>query len=279
MSYKVIIDSCGELTEEMKKSGHFETASLQIDVDGHHIVDDESFDQADFLRRVKASGECPKSSCPSPERYMEEYHCDAEHVYAVTLSAELSGSYNSAVLGVDLYKEEYGEKKIHVFNSKSASIGETLIAMKIAECEDKGMTFEEVIDTVETYIEDQRTYFLLESLEALRKNGRLTGLKAMVATALSIKPVMGATPEGTICQLGQARGMKKALVKMADEIAAHEEHAEDKILAISHCNCPARAEELKKLLLARLQPKDVIILDTAGISSLYASDGGVIAVI
>lgn len=62
MSYKVIIDSCGELTEEMKKSGHFETASLQIDVDGHHIVDDESFDQADFLRRVKASGECPKSS-------------------------------------------------------------------------------------------------------------------------------------------------------------------------------------------------------------------------
>ena len=67
--------------------------------------------------------------------------------------------------------------------------------------------------------------------------------------------------------------------KMADEIAAHEEHAEDKILAISHCNCPARAEELKKLLLARLQPKDVIILDTAGISSLYASDGGVIAVI
>ena len=58
MSYKVIIDSCGELTEEMKKSGHFETASLQIDVDGHHIVDDESFDQADFLRRVKASGEC-----------------------------------------------------------------------------------------------------------------------------------------------------------------------------------------------------------------------------
>lgn len=83
--------------------------------------------------------------------------------------------------------------------------------------------------------------FYWESLEALRKNGRLTGLKAMVATALSIKPVMGATPEGTICQLGQARGMKKALVKMADEIAAHEEHAEDKILAISHCNWPNKS--------------------------------------
>ena len=70
MSYKIIIDSCGELTREMKASGHFETASLQIDVDGYHIVDDETFDQADFLRRTKESSECPKSSCPSPERYM-----------------------------------------------------------------------------------------------------------------------------------------------------------------------------------------------------------------
>jgi fatty acid-binding protein DegV len=71
MSYKIIIDSCGELTEEMKKSGNFETASLQIDVGGHHIVDDETFDQADFLKKIRESEECPKSSCPSPERYME----------------------------------------------------------------------------------------------------------------------------------------------------------------------------------------------------------------
>ena len=279
MSYRVIVDSCGELTLQMKESGIFKTASLSMEVDGFHILDDETFDQADFLRRVTASEECPKSSCPSPERYMELYKCDVDRVYAVTLSGELSGSYNSAILGEKLYKEEGGEEKIHVFNSRSASVGETLIGRKIQECEEAGMDFEQVVETVEAYIEEQHTYFVLENLDTLRKNGRLTGLKSLVVSALNIKPVMGSTPEGTICQLGQARGMKKALVKMADEIAAHEEHAEDKILAISHCNCPARAEELKKLLLARLQPKDVIILDTAGISSLYASDGGVIAVI
>ena len=279
MSYRVIVDSCGELTLQMKESGIFKTASLSMEVDGFHIPDDETFDQADFLRRVAASEECPKSSCPSPERYMELYKCDVDRVYAVTLSGELSGSYNSALLGEKLYKEEGGEEKIHVFNSRSASVGETLIGRKIQECEEAGMDFEQVVETVEAYIEEQHTYFVLENLDTLRKNGRLTGLKSLVVSALNIKPVMGSTPEGTICQLGQARGMKKALVKMADEIAAHEEHAEDKILAISHCNCPARAEELKKLLLARLQPKDVIILDTAGISSLYASDGGVIAVI
>ena len=154
MSYKIIVDSCGELTDEMKASDCFETASLEIDVEDYHIVDDETFDQADFLKRVAASPVSPKSSCPSPERYMEGYHCEADHVYAVTLSAELSGSYNSAVLGKNLYHEEYGEKDIYVFNSRSASIGETLIAMKIAECEEKGMEFAQIIETVEAYIKE-----------------------------------------------------------------------------------------------------------------------------
>lgn len=209
MSYKIIVDSCGELTDEMKASGCFETASLEIEVDGYHIIDDETFDQADFLKRVAACPTSPKSSCPSPERYMEGYRCEAQHVYAVTLSAELSGSYNSAILGKNLYHEEYGEKDIYVFNSRSASIGETLIALKIAECEEKGMEFEQIVETVEAYIEGQNTYFVLETLDTLRKNGRLKGVKAVMATALNIKPVMSATPEGNIQQLGQARELRR----------------------------------------------------------------------
>lgn len=279
MSYRIIVDSCGELTKEMKASGHFETASLSIDVDDYHIVDDETFNQKEFLERVAASPNCPKSSCPSPERYMEGYHCEEEHVYAVTLSANLSGSYNSAVLGKELYIEEYGEKDIYVFDSRSASIGETLIALKIAECEEQGMPFEQVVETVEAYIEGQDTFFVLETLETLKKNGRLTGLKAVMATALNIKPVMGATPEGTICQLSQARGINKALAKMVDEVVAKAKDVEQKYMAISHCNCPERALKVKNMILEKIQPKEIIILDTAGISSMYAADGGVILVV
>ena len=279
MNYKIIVDSCGELTEEMKTSGKYEAASLEIELQGKHIVDDETFDQAEFLKLVAESPECPKSSCPSPERYMEAYDCEAENIYAVTLSAELSGSYNSAVLGRNLYEEEYGEKKIHIFNSRSASVGETLIALKAAECEEKGMSFEETVETVEAYIEEQHTYFVLETLDTLRKNGRLTGIKAVVATALNIKPVMGSTPEGTICQLGQARGIKKALVKMVEQVAEDVKNSKDKILAIAHCNCRDRAEAVKNMILEKITVKDVIILDTAGISSMYAADGGVIVVV
>ena len=71
---------------------------------------------------------------------------------------------------------------------------------------------------MEAYIEEQHTYFVLENLDTLRKNGRLTGIKSLMASALNIKPVMGSTPEGTICQLGQARGVKKAIAKMAEHI-------------------------------------------------------------
>lgn len=275
----MIVDSCGELTNEMKESGCFETASLSMEVGGVRIIDDASFDQADFLRRVAECSESPKSSCPSPEVYMKKYRCDAEHVYAVTLSAELSGSYNSAVLGKNLYIEEYGEKSIHVFNSCSASIGETLIAMKIQECEEAWMTFEQVVDTVERYIAGQNTYFVLENLDTLRKNGRLTGIKSLVAGALNIKPVMGSTPEGTICQLGQARGIKKALAKMVDHIVENVQESDEKILAISNCNCRERAQEVEKMLLAKMKVKASFIVDTAGISSMYANDGGIIVVV
>ena len=276
MSFRVVVDSCGELTQEMKDSGCFINVPLTIMLDDYHIVDDETFDQADFLKRVEEYPDCPKTSCPSPEKYMESYRCDADHIYAVTLSANLSGSYNSAVLGKNLYEEEYGDKPIYVFDSHSASIGQTLIALKIAECEEAGMTFEQVVETVEQFITDQVTYFVLESLEALRKNGRLSGMKALVATALNIKPYCGATPEGTIFQVGQARGIKKALSKMVDVFVAELKNSEEKIVAISHCNCFERAMDVKRMFEAKITPKKIIVLDTRGISSTYASDGGII---
>lgn len=279
MSYRVVIDSCGELTEEMKKSSYFLSAPLILQVDEDTIVDDETFDQADFLAKVAASPNCPKSSCPSPEAYREAYDCGAEHIYAVTLSAELSGSYNSAMLGRNLYLEDHPDAKVYVFNSRSASVGETLIGLKIQECEEAGMSFDEIVETVEDYIARQNTWFVLENLETLRKNGRLSTVKALVATALKIKPVMGSTDEGTIIQLDQARGINRAIVRMVDLIAEKVEQPEEKILGISHCNCLERAQMVREALLKKMNFKDVVILDTAGVSSMYANDGGIIVVV
>ena len=279
MRYKIIIDSCGELLDEWKKDECFESIPLTLMVGAEQIIDDETFNQAEFIDKVAACPECPKSACPSPESYRKAFDCEAEHIYCVTLSAELSGSYNSAVLGASLLHEEKKGVQIHVFNSCSASIGQTLIAMKIAQCEDAGLPFEDVVSVVNKYIEEQHTFFVLENLETLRKNGRLSRVKALVATALKIKPIMGSTPEGTICQLDQARGMNKALVKMVDKIVEVTENSENKFLAISHCNSPKKANMLKEAIQEKMKLADIVVLDTAGVSSMYANDGGIIVAV
>lgn len=156
MSYKIIVDSCGELFDDMKADGRFQSVPLELEVDGYHVVDDESFDQLEFIRRVKESRHSPKSSCPSPQRYVEAYLGEAEHVYVVTLSGKLSGSYNSAELAKKLYLEEHMAKQIHVFDSCSASIGETLIAEKIQESEEAGKSFEEVVAETENILKASR---------------------------------------------------------------------------------------------------------------------------
>lgn len=279
MSYKIIVDSCGELPEELKHDAHFQSVPLELDVDDYHVTDDESFCQSEFLLKVKESPNCPKSACPSPQKYYDAYDSDAEHIYVVTLSSQLSGSYNSALTAKQMFEADFPDKKVNVFDSCSASIGETLIAMKVREFEEAGYPFEKTVEQVGEYIESQQTFFVLETLDTLRKNGRLSNLKAFVANVLNIKPVMGSTQEGQICQLGQAQGMNKALDRMVQEILQRTQNREERILAISHCNCPNRAKRVKEQIEKVMHFKEIIILETAGVSSLYANDGGVIVAV
>ena len=275
MSYKIIADSCCEFPEEYRKDPRFQSIPLELMVEEEVIIDDETFDQADFLRKVAASPKCPKSACPSPEKYMEAYRTEAENVFVFTLSSKLSGSHNSAELGKKLYHEKYGDKNIYVCDSQSASCGETQLAMKAAQWSEEGLSFEEICKKHASYRDHMNTYFVLDNLETLRKNGRLSGVKALVASTLSIKPVMGADT-GEIIQLGQSIGIKKALAKMAEIVAKEAVHPEEKMLMITHCNCKDRAESVKKMILEKIKVKGTLVMDTKGVSSMYANDGGVI---
>lgn len=278
MSFKIVVDSCCELPEEYLQDFRFEIVPLGLEVGDYRIQDDENFDQAEFLKKVAESPQCPRSACPSPEKFREAYCTEAEHVYAITLSSHLSGSYNSAVLGMNLYREKYGKKQIHVVDSESASCGETQIVKKLVELEEQGLPFEEIVKQIEEFRSNMHTYFVLDNLETLRKNGRLTGVKALVASTLSIKPIM-AGDKGNIVQRGQSVGMKKALRRMAEIILEEVGDTKDRTLMITHCNAPDRAETIKKLLTDKVQFRDCLIMDTRGVSSMYANDGGVIVTV
>lgn len=275
MSYKIVCDSCTDLSIELKNNPNFCTVPLMLHVDGRDFIDDETFNQADFLVAMKESSNCPKSSCPSPDAFMSHFD-DADDIYVITLSSQLSGSYNSACLAKDLYLEEHEDKNILVIDSKSASVGQTLIALKVVELAEQGKKFDQIIPEVLAFRDEMGTKFVLESLDNLRKNGRLSNLQAIIASALNIKPIMGSTPEGSITKVDQARGMKKALAVMAKVISEEVVDSEKKILGIAHCNCGERAELVKEEILKLKTFKDVFIVDTAGVSSLYANDGGII---
>ncbi len=278
MSYKIVVDSSCEFTKEYQGDSRIESIPFGLEVGTEYMTDDGSIPMSDFLAKIAACPTCPKSSCPSPERFMNAYNCDAEDIYVVTISGNLSGAYQSAEVGRQMYIETYGPKNIHIVDSESASCGETQIALKLMEMAENGMTFEEVSKEIDKFRDEMNTYFVLDNLETLRKNGRLSGIKALVASTLNIKPVMGAE-KGIIIQHGQSIGTKKALVKMVERLAAELKDGQKKIAYVANCNCPDRALFVKKLIEEKTNCKKVIITETAGLSSLYANDGGIIVAI
>lgn len=276
MGFKIVVDSCCDLTGQMLKDPHFVKVPLTIRSNGSSFIDNETFDQADLLWAMKQSDDAPATACPSPQSYLDAYQGpEDEDVYVVTLSALLSGSHNSAEQARMLMEEDHPNKNVYVFNSCSASSGEVLVALKVRELAESGAPFKHVVREVEQFIYQMQTMFVLETLENLRKNGRLTRLQSVITGALKIKLLMGATPEGEICKLGQTLSMKQALSKMVDHMANDPAHA-GRVLAICHCNCLDRAFQVKAMAEQRCKFAHILILEAGGITSVYANDGGIV---
>ena len=274
MSYKIVADSCTDLSEELKEAGYIHLVPLTLEVGGKAVVDDENFNQADFLQMMDECEECPKSACPSPESYMRAFD-GADEIFVVTLSSKLSGSYNSAELAKMLYLEQHPNRKIAVIDSQSASVGQTLIAVRLHELKEQGCSFEETVEKITRYRDQMQTKFVLESIENLRKNGRMSNITAVICNVLNIKPILYGV-EGVIEKLDQARGMVKALQKMIAFIEKDATDAKHRTLAISHCNNPERANYVKEEILKRVSFAKVIVTNMAGVSTMYANKGGII---
>lgn len=274
MNLKIIGDSCFDLNERLKKIPEISIVPLTINIDDKEIIDDANLSPTELVELMKVSNNIPKTASPSPSEFLKAYEGE-ESTFVVTLSSKLSGTYNSAMIAKEMFLENK-EKFIHVFDSLSASIGETLIGLKILELANDNHKDHEIVDKVNKYINEMKTIFLLESLDNLIKAGRINKVIGKIATAFSIKPIMCATDKGTINLLEKVRGSKKAFRRLVEVIGEQGERLEEKILGIAHCNCLEKAERLKREIEEKYNFKDIIIVETAGISTVYANDGGVI---
>jgi len=277
--YKVISDSCCDYVQQGEDTLSFVTRiPLSIELEGDHFLDNSELDKAALLAAMAASKSAPRSACPSPMHFAEACNGDEQDVYIVTLSGKLSGSYSSACTGAEMARNEHPEKNIHVFNSLSAACGQVNICLRIRELAEAGLPFENIVAQVEAYILDMSTVFVLEDIDVLRKNGRLTQLQTLAVNALRIKMVLSADGEGGIVLRAKGMGLNRALSAMVDYIKSiyDARPCPDRTLVVTHCACLERAEDICRRILEVCPFAKSLICASSGISTIYASAGGII---
>ena len=275
----ILADSCCDLSPELLKKTQAKIAPLTITIDDTHYVDDGTVDIPPYLAAMKASKNPVRSACPSPDLYAEDIRATEGDCFIVTLSAKLSGSHNAASLGVQLAQEDMPEKKVHVFDSESASAGETYIALMIHDLIAAGKSFEQIVELVEEKIRSMHTLFVLDSLDNLVKNGRISRTVALLANVLSIRLLMSDDGHGAIKNISKARGIKGALGQMVETCRKHTEGlaAASQRLVISYCNCPERARQVRDMIREKCPAiGEIILTPTSALSSMYANDGGIV---
>ena len=275
----ILADSCCDLSPELLKKTQAKIAPLTITIDDTHYVDDGTVDIPPYLAAMKASKNPVRSACPSPDLYAEDIRATEGDCFIVTLSAKLSGSHNAASLGAQLAQEDMPEKKVHVFDSESASAGETYIALMIHDLIAAGKSFEQIVELVEEKIRSMHTLFVLDSLDNLVKNGRISRTVALLANVLSIRLLMSDDGHGAIKNISKARGIKGALGQMVETCRKHTEGlaAASQRLVISYCNCPERARQVRDMIREKCPAiGEIILTPTSALSSMYANDGVIV---
>lgn len=269
MSIKIVVDSSANLSTTPDKS--IISVPLTLRTDEREFVDNESLnikEMTDYLASYKGKS---GSACPSSQDWVEAFG-DAKEIYAIAITSNLSGSFNSLRIAKDQYEEEYPDRKVCIIDSLSAGPELKLVTEKIQTLHAEGKTFEEISNSIAEYLQNTHLIFCLKSLTNLANNGRVNPAVAKIAGVLNIHVVGIASEVGTLEQREKARGPKKALVAI-DKIMKEFNYNGGKVL-IDHCFNEEDALTLKDYILGNYPDADIRINETRGLCSFYAEVGG-----
>lgn len=274
MKYKIIADSSCDLTKDYLKKTEigFSLAPLIINVNGSDFVDDQKLDIQEMLNCMNNFKGKSTSTCPSPMHFFEEMK-GADKYFIITISSKLSGSYNSANVAKGMLANP---DDVFVIDSKATSGTMILIIDKLVELINKNLPYEEICKEIDEYTNTRvNLYFVLDKFDNLAKNGRVTATQALIASALSIKPICIAS-EGEIKFAKKAIGSKWALKVLVKEIGMKIKTLLSKNCVISHCFNEKVAETLGKEIAEKYDFKSVRTIPMKGLCSFYALEKGII---
>jgi DegV family protein with EDD domain len=251
-----------------------DTIPFFINIGKESVVDDNSLQVPVLLQKMKETKEKITTSCPSPEAWRDAFK-KAGKSFAVTISSKLSASYESASVGLKMAKEESGAEG-YVFDSLSASSGEVLVALKIRELSKMELPYATIVSQVNTFIENMATFFVLDDVSNLVRNGRMKKATGTLVNVLGEKLVLGAK-DGEIEKFNSVRGDKRIADKLLDAVDMHARKVKNSDrLIISHCNNLPLAQEVMEKAKERFGFARALIIETRGLSTFYANDRGVI---
>lgn len=275
MTWKIVTDSGCDLRslESQSKELQFERVRLTLQIGTEIFRDDDGLDIDNMMATMYQSSKAATSSCPSPDAFLQAYK-GVDNVIAVTITGTLSGSHNSARLAKNDLLEDYPNANIHVIDSLSASGEVDLIVLELERLINLGLSFEEVVERITAYQEKTRLIFVLAKVDNLVKNGRLNKLVGKVVGLLNIRMVGQASKEGTLELLQKARGQKKAVSALVEEI--QKAGYKGGKVYIAHANNPKICEQISEKIKA-IYPDAVIQTGrTSGLCSFYAEDEGIL---
>lgn len=271
MKMNMITDSCCDMTLKMQKENNISVVPLTTTMDDRLYCDDENLDMENYLSDMKKCSDMT-SGAPSPYSYLEKIKKDCVN-FVVTLSSKLSGSYSSANAAKALASEDNCD--VHVFDSKSASAGQMLAALRLKALVAKGERKEEIIKHMDSYISKIKTYFAAQDLGNFVKSGRLSNIKGRILTVLGINPILSSDGDGNLMLLAQSRGENRLVAKLIELIKTSGKET-DGDLVITHCENPALAQKLKARIESTFAFKNIYISHTRGLSSMYVSTKGIV---
>ena len=270
MKFKIVTDSSANL-RSIREDIDFQSVPLTIRVEDREFVDDETLDLDDMLETLATTKSKSSSSCPNVEDYLKAFG-DADRVFCITITSNLSGSFNAARIAKEEYEATYPDRKVYVIDSLSAGPELKLIAHRILEMIKSSAIYEDICKKIVEYQEKTHLIFCLESMKNLANNGRVSPLVAKLAGVLGIRAIGKASDVGTLEMLDKVRGEKGAVAKIFEHMQAMG-YKGGKVLIDNCCNLPA-AKALQELVLNKF-PKAQVIHDTCkGLCSFYAEKGG-----
>ncbi len=271
MKHKIVADSSCNLYQ--LPDVPFEAVPLKIRSSDREYVDDKNLDIGEMVATLKAQKTAASTSCPNMMEWRDAFE-DAEQVYAVAITSQLSGSYNAALQAARDFKQEDSSHRIMVLDTLSAGPEMQLIVEKLRECILAGGTFDQIRTTVRNYSKHTHLLFSLQSLDNFAKNGRCSMALAKMIGVLGIRVVGKASDEGTLEPLAKVRGEQKALESLLNELAKGGFRGGK--VRIAHCFNLKSAEMLKKMILDCFPGSDIEIISCGGLCSYYADLGGLL---